>query len=78
MTVNAEDVYFEMTAEAAKMARRMVYLEDAAREAYRRRLWTTVGELHEQRGEVQAYRSELLRDVWHWRRRRRRRVDWAE
>ena len=41
-----------------------------------RKLWTLVGELHEQRHEVQAYRSELLREVWAHRRRRRGRSQW--
>jgi hypothetical protein len=72
MTADVADVYMEMVAEVDKLARQMVYLEEAATAAYERRLWMIVGELHEQRSEVQAYRSELLRLVWahRWRRRR--------
>lgn len=72
MTVNAADAYMEMVGETSKLARQMVYLEAAAADAYHRKLWTIVGDLHEQRSEVQAYRSELLREVWAYRRRRRR------
>jgi len=72
MTVNVADVYMELVAEVAKLGRQMVYLEEAAAGAYNRKLWTVVGELHEQRSEVQAFRSELLRQVWMHRRRRRR------
>lgn len=72
MTVTADEAYLEMVLETNKLARQMVYLEEAAREAYRRRLWTVVGELHDQREEVQACRSEMLRLVWPWQRRQRR------
>jgi hypothetical protein len=71
MTVDAAEVYMELVAEVAKLGRQMVYLEEAAAGAYGRKIWTLVGELHEQRHEVQAYRSELLREVWAHRRRRR-------
>ena len=70
MTVNAADVYMELVAEVSKLGRQMVYLEESAANAYSRKLWTIVGELHEQRSEVQAYRSELLRELWAYRRRR--------
>jgi len=77
MTVNVAEAYLEMVGETSKLARQMVYLEDSARQAYERRLWSVVGELHEQRSEVQAYRSELLRELWTWRRRYRRYL-WRE
>jgi hypothetical protein len=72
VTVDAAEVYMEMVAEVAKLGRQMVYLEEAAAGAYSRKLWAMVGDLHEQRHEVQAYRSELLREVWAHRRHRRR------
>ena len=71
MTVNAVDAYLEMVGETRKLARQMILLEESAAEAYERRLWSVVGDLHEQRHEVQAYRSELLRDMWVWQRRQR-------
>jgi hypothetical protein len=71
MTVNVVDASVDMVAETNKLARQMIYLEESAADAYNRRLWTVVGELHEQRSEVQAYRSELLRHLWALRRRRR-------
>lgn len=67
----ADEAHLEMLLETNKLARQMVYLEDAACEAYRRKLWTIVGELHDQRDEVQAYRSEMLRLVWQHQRRQR-------
>lgn len=74
MTVDVAEAYLEMVAETSKLAKQMIYLEASARQAYERRLWPIVGELHEQRGEVQAYRSELLREMWTWRRRHRRQL----
>lgn len=71
MTVDAAEVYLEMLAEVAKLGRQMIYLEQAAASAYDKNLWSVVGDLHEQRHEVQASRSELMRQVWAHRRRRR-------
>ena len=81
MTVTAAENYQATLAETNILARRMVYLEEAAAEAYRRRLWTLVGELHDQREEVREQRSDLLRQVWQYQRRqahRRRRQFEAE
>jgi hypothetical protein len=70
MSATAADVYMEMVAEIGNLGRRMVFLEEAAADAYNRKLWAVVGELHEQRADVQAYRSELMRQMWAYRRRR--------
>lgn len=77
MTVSPAEAQQDLVAEAAKLARQMVYLEEAAAEAYERRLWTVVGDLHEQRREVQEHRSELLRIVWQFERRQRRKRDYV-
>jgi len=50
----------------------MVRLEMWAREAYRRRRFERVGELHHQREEVREHRSDVLRQLFQLRLRRRR------
>lgn len=79
MTVTAAENYQAILYEANILARRMVYLDEAEAEAYSRKLWTLVGELHEQREEVREQRSDLLRQVWQYERRQahRRRRDYA-
>lgn len=54
----------ELRMECHAMAIDMVRLERWAAEAYGRKQWIRVGELHTQRQEVQGHRSMLLRQLW--------------
>jgi hypothetical protein len=57
--------------EIRELAYTMVRLEQSAHEAVMQRDYIRAGELNEQRLEAQARRSELIRQVWQPRRRRR-------
>lgn len=60
----SNEYVLELRMECGSLARDMVRLEQWARDAYERRNWVRVGELHTQREGVQAYRSRLLRQMW--------------
>jgi hypothetical protein len=60
-----DEVVTEIRQECRDLAREMVRLEEWAREAYDKHRFVRVGELHSQREDVQAHRSELMREVWH-------------
>ena len=66
------DVEGELRMETQALAHDIVRLEMWAREAYRRRRFERVGELHHQREEVREHRSDVLRQLFQLRLRRRR------
>jgi predicted nucleic acid-binding Zn-ribbon protein len=55
----------ELEMECTALAYEMVQLERWAAEAFERRQFVRVGELHEEREQVQQQRSSLLRRMWH-------------
>lgn len=59
-----DDVMIDLAVEVRGLANEMVWLEQWAKEAYARKRWVRVGELHTQREEVQQRRSELMRELW--------------
>jgi len=68
----------DLRMEIAQLAMDMVRLEEWAREAYQRRNWIRVGELHEQREQTQRYRSDLLRELWLLQGKGKRRRQWLD
>jgi hypothetical protein len=65
-------VEYQVAYEVRELALQMVRLDDAAWDAGLRGEWEEVGTLQQQRWGVQMQRSDLLRELWKWRRRAQR------
>lgn len=61
---NTAQVFEELRMEVHAHALEMVRLDQWAKDAYEKKKWVRVGELHTQREQIQGHRSMLLRQLW--------------
>jgi hypothetical protein len=66
-----QDVEFQARQEVAELAHDMVRIDTAIERAKRREEWAEIGLLLEQREGVQEHRSQLMREVYTWRKKER-------